>query len=57
MALNQFQVAFASPVSNDLNLQSHLDIQEVLVLAQVQCNFLLSRFQLKLQGLNPSLLG
>lgn len=46
---------FLSPVSCDLNLQRHLDIQEVLVVAQVQRDLLLGGFQLELQGLNPSL--
>lgn len=48
---------FHLPVSCDLNLQSHLDIQKLLVLTQVQRNFLLGGFQLELQGLNPSLSG
>ena len=57
MALNPLDVIFPSPVCCNLNLQRHLDIQEVLVLTQVQRNFLLGGFQFKLQGLNPSLLG
>lgn len=52
-----FTVVCPLPVSCDLNLESHLHIKEILVLAEVQRNFLLGGFQLNLQGLNPSLLG
>lgn len=48
-------LVFELPVCCNLNLQRHLGIQEILVLTQVQCNFLLGGFQFQLEGLNSGL--
>lgn len=50
-----YLMAFKLPVCCNLKLQRHLGIQEILVLTQVQCNFLFGGLQFQLQGLDPGL--
>lgn len=45
-----------SPVGGDLNLQSHLHVQQVLVLPQQQSDLLLGHLQIQLIGLHTLLL-